>query len=240
MIVLGALARQPLLRDLLPMTTVREEGGVLLRGGQPLALEAGLLAIVESLWNPTLRAMLVTGSSAEGFLRSLDALTSAEGSALFAGPEVVLTEPIIPSTPSREFLAAFTVEQLGVPTTTIRGPAASSTSLFSAPALAPGGTAQMDLIVSTPQVLDRRRSNVVVELNSEVIQTVELSNSETRRASYRVSLPTDLLRVGQNFMTFRASLYTSDPSFGPCIAGASEWTWITFHSDSAVQLPQSG
>ena len=240
LIVLGALARQPLLRDLLPRTAVREQGGVLLREGQPLAREAGLLAIVESPWNPTLRAMLVTGASEEGFIRGVGALTSAEGSALFAGREVVLTEPIIPSTASREFLAAFTVEQLGVPTTTIRGASGKFDISFSAPALAPGGTAQMDLIVSTPQVLDRQRSNVVVELNSEVVQTIELNNSETRRASYRMSLPTDLLRVGQNFLSFRASLYTSDPLFGPCFPGAAERTWITFHSDSAIQLPESG
>lgn len=240
LILVGNVARNPLVDDAFVGSTFALRDGQITRSGVPLDPAFGVLAVTPSPWNDTLRTLAVTGQTDEGLGRALDAITNPEPSGLFAGPDAVLTEPVVPPANTGDFVSVFTFEDVSFTEVTLRGASEQTTDvLFSAPALAPGTDGQLELILSTPDALDRRRSNVLVELNGQVVQTVELTNEETRRAVYRVDLPTDSMRVGPNQLRLRSTMYTAATDFGPCESNASERVWVTMHADSAISLPET-
>lgn len=247
LVLIGTPDRHPLLARALAGSTFRVADGALARVDDhglatSLAPDHGVLVVGPSPWNAAFRALLVTGVTDEAVVRAVDAITSPEPSALFAGPQAVLTKAVAVPRGAREFRSAFTFGDTGEADTTIVGDGGTHDVLFSAPALAPDSTVQLDLVVSTPEVLDRRRSNIVLELNGQNVQTIELSATESHRASYRVTLPSDLFRVGPNTLRMRTTLYTSDASsiVGPCTSAALERLWATIHADSAIALPETG
>jgi len=242
-LILVGTPQQPLIREALQGTTFGLNGDQLVRNGQVLEPEYGVLLLRESPWNSTLRTLLITGSTTEGVTRSIDAITSPEPSALFASAEAVLTQPIAPPSTSRQFASIFTLGDLGLGDQTYVGAAQNTYEiLFSSPALAPGASAELDLLISTPQILDRNRSNVVAELNGVNVETLELENQQAQSASYRVNIPTDLVRIGPNTLRLRSQLYTEDPveALGPCVSTAPERLWLTYHAESAIALPEAG
>ncbi|MFA7249271.1 MAG: cellulose biosynthesis cyclic di-GMP-binding regulatory protein BcsB [Dehalococcoidia bacterium] len=238
LIVLGTPDRQPLVQPLLT-GTVKAQGGALARDARPLAQDNGYLLLAASPWNPGLRALLISGASMPGMLRGVDALTSPEPSGLLSGPEAFLVEPVAVAASQRQFATAFTFQQLNVPDHTAAG--AGSTDIFdvtfNAPALAPSANATLDLLVSTPDSLDRRRSNAVVELNNSLVNTIPLKNTEQSRASYKIALPSALVQVGLNVLRVKTTLYSTDPTgFGPCYSAAPERLWAIYHNTSAISL----
>jgi hypothetical protein len=241
LILIGTPARNPLIEQALRGAEARYDAtsGTLTRQGIQLQPEAGYLALVESPWNSLYRALLVTGESDAAVNRGVDALTLEEPSALLAGPEAVLLEPVIPPiTPA--FQQAFTFLDAGTSESTIRGQSGTVSVAFSAPAAAPGSMGALDLVLSFPDGLDPRRSNILVELNGQTIATVMVDGEQTRRGSYRVDVPWDVLRLGPNTLTLRASLYdTQSLVLAPCESHAPERMWMTIHADSAVRLPQA-
>lgn len=242
-LVLIGTPQQAIVREALEGSTFSLSGDQIMRSGQTLAPEFGVLLLRQSPWNPTLRTLLITGSTPEGVSRSIDAITSPEPSALFASAEAVLTQPIAPPSSSRQFASIFTFGDLGLADQTYVGSAQNTYEiLFSSPALAPGAQAELDLLVSTPQILDRNRSNIVVELNGVNVETIELQNEQAQSAPYRVDIPTELVRIGPNTLRLRSQLYTEDPveALGPCVSTAPERLWLTYHQDSAIALPEAG
>ncbi len=210
------------------------------RTGVELREDSGYLALVQSPWNDLYQVLLVTGETDVAVQRGVDALTLDEPSALLAGPEAVLLEPVIPPvTPA--FQQTFTFLDAGTSESTVQGQAGTVSVAFSAPAAAPDSTGQMDLVLSYPDGLDPRRSNIIVDLNGETIATVLIKEEESHRVSYRVDLPWDTLRIGPNTVTLRANLYFEESLvLAPCESPAPERLWLTIHDDSAIRLPQAG
>lgn len=210
------------------------------RQGVQLDADSGYLALIWSPWNPLHQILLVTGETEAAVRRGVDALTLDEPSALLAGPEAVLLEPVIPPI-APAFQQTFTFVDAGTSESTVRGQSGTVSVGFSAPAAAPDSVGQMDLVLSYPQGLDPRRSNVIVELNGQTIATVLINQERSHRASYRVNLPWDTLRIGPNSLTLRANLYFAESLvLAPCDSPAPERMWLTFHGDSAIRLPQAG
>lgn len=240
LILIGNPDRNPLVGEALPRTgaTYDSASRSLKRAGQDLAEDVGYLALVESPWNPLYRALLVTGETPAAVGRGVDALTLDEPSALLAGPEAVLLEPVIPPV-TTAFQSTFTFLDAGTSENTIEGQAGNVTVAFSAPAAAPGSVGQMDLVLSFPDSLDTRRSNIIVDLNGQTVATVLMDEEDNRRGSYRVELPWDVLRIGPNALTLRANLYDRQSLvLAPCESTAPERLWMTIHDDSAINLPQ--
>jgi hypothetical protein len=241
LILIGTPGRNPLVAQALGNSeaTLDASTGSLRRGTQDLDSESGYLALVESPWNARYQAMLVTGETPDAVMRGADALTLDEPSALLAGSEAVLLEPVIPPL-STAFQSTFTFLDAGTGQNTIEGQAGIVSVGFSAPAAAPGSVGQLDLVLSFPDALDTRRSNIIVELNGQTIATVLMEEDDSRRGSYRVDLPWDVLRIGPNTLTLRANLYDQQSLvLAPCESSAPERLWMTIHDDSAVQLPQT-
>ncbi|GMU41680.1 MAG: hypothetical protein AMXMBFR23_25460 [Chloroflexota bacterium] len=240
LIVIGSARRNPILREALANTTARQsQDGTLTVAGRDLDEAAGYIALVESPWNRLLRTLIVTGDTDDAIGRAVDALTLAETAALLAGPEAVLTEPILP--PDQvAFQSVFTFRDAGTGESTFRGGAGTTSVVFSSPAPAPGSTGTLELVISVPEDLDRRRSNIIVDLNGQTIATVRLDDEQLRRATYRVEIPGDVIRVGPNTLQMQANLYDSQSLvLAPCESYAPERLWITIHDDSAVSLPSS-
>ncbi|RJQ12749.1 MAG: hypothetical protein C4558_01170 [Dehalococcoidia bacterium] len=239
-ILIGTPPRNPLIARALTSTPFRMQGNQMLRDQQAFDPAFGVLALTASPFNGNLRALLATGASDEAVKRSVDALTSAEPAALLAGPTGILTEPVAASA-TRSFQSIFTFKEAGASEQTLVGGGTQTITLvFSSPAPAPGANGKLDLIVSHPDIIDRRRSNVVVELNGQAIQTIRVSKEQTRRVSYQVDLFSDVLRVGPNTLTLRATLYDPEPLvLEACESTASERFFITVHDDSAISLPQA-
>ncbi|MCK9486947.1 MAG: cellulose biosynthesis cyclic di-GMP-binding regulatory protein BcsB [Dehalococcoidia bacterium] len=240
LILLGSPDRNPLILRAIAGAEADYDAATnsLSRLGQPLGEDDGFLALVESPWNPLYRALIVSGETPAAVRRGVDALTLDEPSALLAGPEAVLLEPVIPPI-GRTFQSAFTFMDAGTAEHTIQGQEGTVSVAFSAPAAAPGSVGQMDLVLSFPDGLDTRRTNLIVDLNGKTIATVLLDDDDHRRGSYRVDLPWDVLRIGPNALTLRATLYSRQSLvLAPCESPAPERLWITVHDDSAIQLPQ--
>jgi len=240
LILVGTPQRNPLVARAISLTPFRVQGNQFFRDQQALDPAFGVLALATSPFNGNLRALLATGATDEAVKRSVDALTSAEPAALLAGPTGVLTEPIIPPA-NRSFQSIFTFRDAGAPEQTLVGGGTQVTTLvFSSPAPAPGANGKLDLIVSHPDIIDRRRSNIVVELNGQAIQTIKVNKEQTRRVSYQVNLFSDVLRVGPNTLTLRTTLYDPEPLvLEACESTASERFFVTIHDDSAISLPQA-
>jgi len=208
------------------------------RGTVTLDENAGYLALVSSPWNPLYRALIVTGKTPAAVDRGVDALTLDEPAALLVGPDAGLLEPVVPPLTSA-FQSTFTFLDAGTGENTIEGQAGNVSVAFSAPAAAPGAVGTLDLVLSFPDGLDTRRSNIIVDLNGQTIATVLVNEDESRRGSYRVDLPWDVLRIGPNALTLRANLYDQQSLvLAPCESTAPERLWMTIHDDSAIQLPQ--
>jgi len=241
-ILLGTPQRNPLTLQALRDTeaTYNQATNSFTRGGVQLNEDSGYLALVPSPWNDLYQVLIVTGETEAAVRRGVDALTLEEPSALLAGPEAVLVEPVIPPvTPA--FQQTFTFLDAGTSESTVRGQSGNVSVAFSAPAAAPDSTGQLDLVLSYPEGLDPRRSNILVELNGQTIATVLIREEESHRVSYRVDLPWDALRIGPNAITLRANLYFEESLvLAPCESPAPERLWLTIHDDSAIQLPQSG
>ena len=138
------------------------------------------------------------------------------------------------------FQSTFTFLEAGTSESTIEGASGTISVAFSAPAAAPGSQGDLDLVLSFPEGLDPRRSNIIVELNGQTIATVMVDGEENRRGSYRVDLPWDVLRIGPNTLTLRANLYdTQSLVLAPCESTAPERLWMTIHDNSAIRLPQT-
>lgn len=240
LILIGTPGRNPLVARALSTTPFRLVGSQMFRDQQPLDPAFGILALTPSPFNGNLRALLATGAGDQAVKRSIDALTSAEPSALLAGPTGVLTEPIVPPA-SRSFQSIFTFKEAGAAEQTLVGGGTQTSRLvFSSPAPAPGAHGKLDLVISHPDIIDRRRSNIVVELNGQAIQTIKINKEQTRRVSYQVNLFSDVLRVGPNTLALRTTLYDPEPLvLEACESTASERFFITVHDDSAISLPQA-
>ncbi len=242
LILIGTPQRNPLTLQALRDTesTYNRADNSFTRLGVQLNEDSGYLALVESPWNDLYQVLLVTGETEAAVRRGVDALTLDEPSALLAGPEAVLVEPVIPPvTPA--FQQTFTFLDAGTSESTVRGQSGNVSVAFSAPAAAPDSTGKLDLVLSYPKGLDPRRSNILVELNGQTIATVLIRDEESHRASYRVDLPWDTLRIGPNSITLRANLYFEESLvLAPCESPAPERLWLTIHDDSAIQLPQAG
>jgi hypothetical protein len=240
LIMIGAPARLPLVRDVLASSTVNAAAdNSLRRADAPVAADHGVIVLAASPWNRSLRALAITGQTDQALARDVDALTNPEPAALLAGPETILTDAVRVEQSTAQFLTEFNFAQAGFADRNITSVDAFNLA-FTAPHAAAGADGQIDLIISTPEGLDRRRSNIVVELNGQQVQTVELKDSQTRRASYRVHLPGDALRIGPNTLRFRTSLYTQDTNaYGRCGQLAFERVWAIVHEDSAISLPET-
>jgi len=240
LILIGTPQRNPLVARALPGTPFRLQGDQIFCDQQALDPAFGILALTSSPFNGNLRALLATGAADQAVKRSVDALTSAEPAALLAGPTGILTEPVTPPS-TRSFQSIFTFKEAGASEQTLVGGGTQTITLvFSSPAPAPGANGKLDLIVSHPDIIDRRRSNVVVELNGQAIQTIRVNKEQTRRVSYQIDLFSDVLRVGPNTLTLRATLYDPEPLvLEACESTASERFFITVHDDSAISLPQA-
>jgi hypothetical protein len=240
LILIGTPQRNSLVARAIGSTPFRLQGEQMFREQQALDSAFGVLALTASPFNGSLRALLATGAGDAAVKRAVDALTSAEPAALLAGPTGVLTEPIA-APGSRALQSIFTFREAGAQEQTLVGGGAQSVTLvFSSPAPAPGAHGKLDLILSHPDIIDRRRSNIVVELNGQAIQTIRISKEQTRRVSYQVDLFSDVLRVGPNTLTLRSTLYDPEPLvLEACESTASERFFITLHEDSAISLPQA-
>ncbi len=240
LILVGTPQRNPLVARALPSTPFRLQGNQIFRDPQGFDPAFGVLALTSSPFNGNLRALIATGAVDQAVKRSVDTITSAEPAALLAGPTGVLTEPVVPPV-SRSFQSIFTFKDAGAAQQTLVGGGTQSTTLvFSSPAPATGAHGKLDLIISHPDIIDRRRSNIVVELNGQAIQTIKVNKAQTRRVSYQVDLFSDVLRVGPNTLTLRATLYDPEPLvLEACESTASERFFITVHDDSAISLPQA-
>lgn len=242
LILVGTPQRNPLLMEAMEAAQADYDPTTnsFIREGVQLQEDSGYLALVESPWNELYQVLLVTGETEAAVRRGVDALTLDEPSALLAGPEAVLLEPVIPAvTPA--FQQTFTFLDAGTSESTVQGQSGTVSVAFSAPAAAPDSTGAMDLVLSYPEGLDPRRSNIIVELNGETIATVLIDEEESHRTSYRVDLPWDTLRIGPNTVTLRANLYFAESLvLAPCESPAPERLWLTIHDDSAIQLPQAG
>lgn len=240
LILIGTAERNPLVeRALRDSPVTLGSDGSLTRGAVRLPDDAGYLALVTSVYNPLYRALVVTGSSPAGVVRGVDALTLDEPSALLGSADAALLEPVSPPLQAA-FQQAFTFLEAGTGETTIRGNSGSVFVGFSSPAPAPGSTGALDIVVSLPEDLDQRRSNIIVELNSRIIATVRLNKEQLRRESYRVELPSDVLRIGPNTLRMTVNLYDSQSLvLAPCESGAPERMWAIIHDNSAIRLPQS-
>lgn len=240
LILIGTPQRNPLVARALPGTPFRLQGNQMFRDQQALDPAFGILALTSSPFNGNLRALVATGAADQAVKRSVDAMTSAEPAALLAGPTGVLTEPVA-APANRSFQSIFTFKDAGSSEQTLIGGGTQSTTLvFSSPAPAPGAHGKLDLVISHPDIIDRRRSNIVVELNGQAIQTIKINKEQTRRVSYQVNLFSDVLRVGPNTLTLRTTLYDPEPLvLEACESTASERFFITVHDDSAISLPQA-
>ncbi len=242
LILVGTPQRNPLTLQALRDTeaTYDQTNNSFTRLGVQLNEDSGFLALVQSPWNDLYQTLIVTGETETAVRRGVDALTLDEPSALLAGPEAVLLEPVIPPvTPA--FQQTFTFLDAGTSESTVRGQSGNVSVAFSAPAAAPDSTGQLDLVLSYPEGLDPRRSNILVELNGQTIATVLIREEDSHRVSYRVDLPWDTLRIGPNAITLRANLYFEESLIlAPCESPAPERLWLTIHDDSAIQLPQAG
>ncbi len=240
LILIGTPQRDSLVARAITSTPFRLQGEQMFREQQALDPAFGVLALTSSPFNGSLRALLATGAGDAAVKRAVDALTSAEPAALLAGPTGVLTEPIA-APGSRALQSIFTFREAGAQEQTLVGGGAQSVTLvFSSPAPAPGAHGKLDLILSHPDIIDRRRSNIVVELNGQAIQTIRISKEQTRRVSSQVDLFSDVLRVGPNTLTLRSTLYDPEPLvLEACESTASERFFITLHEDSAISLPQA-
>ncbi|TAJ21125.1 MAG: hypothetical protein EPO65_02050 [Dehalococcoidia bacterium] len=241
LILIGTPQRNSLVARALTNTPFRMQGNQMIRDQQQVLDPAfGVLALTSSPFNGNLRALLATGAEDQAVKRAVDAITSAEPAALLAGPTGVLTEPVQPPA-SRSFQSIFTFKDAGAREQTLLGGGTQiSTLVFSSPAPAPGANGKLDLIISHPDIIDRRRSNIVVELNGQAIQTIKVNKEQTRRVSYQVNLFSDVLKVGPNTLTLRTTLYDPEPLvLEACESTASERFFITIHEDSAISLPQA-
>ena len=242
LILVGTPQRNPLILQSLRDTEASYDPTTnsFTRAGVQLNEDSGYLALVESPWNDLYQVLLVTGETEAAVRRGVDALTLEEPSALLAGPEAVLLEPVIPPVVPA-FQQTFTFLDAGTSESTVRGQSGNVSVAFSAPAAAPDSTGQLDLVLSYPEGLDPRRSNILVELNGQTIATVLIRDEDSHRVSYRVDLPWDTLRIGPNSITLRANLYFEESLvLAPCESPAPERLWLTIHDDSAIQLPQAG
>lgn len=238
MILVGTPQRMPLVGGVVSQSSMTLSGNNFRRAGTEIAPEHGVLVVGVSPWNRQLRALAITGSTDAAVTRDVDALTNPEPTALFAGPETILTQPITVEGGTNQFLTHFSFGQVGFADRAVATADAFNIT-FSAPQVAANSTGQIDLVVSTPETLDRRRSNIVVELNGQQIQTIELKDTQVRRASYRIRVPGDALRTGPNTLSFRTTVYTQDTTtYGRCGAPAQERVWAIIHADSAIALPQ--
>jgi hypothetical protein len=236
LIVIGTPARQPLAGELLGAAGLAASAGQLTRDGQPLAPDDGVLALAVSPWNAAVRALLVSGTTDAALARAVDALTTPEPAALLAGGGAVLTEPVPAAAADRGPARAFTFRQLGQADRTVQGTLPDTATVsFIAPALASEAHAELDLLVTTPETVDSGHSNLGVDLNGMLVQTLALQRSGTR-AAYRVALPAAQLRPGLNTLRLRTTLYP-DRGDEDCSYDAPERVWATLHDDSAVALP---
>lgn len=237
-ILIGTPQRMPLVAGVVSQSSMTVSGNTFRRGTTTLEPTHGVLVVGVSPWNRQLRALAITGPTDEAVTRDVDALTNPEPTALFAGPDTVLTQPITVEGTGNQFLTQFSFGQVGFSDRSVTTADAFNIT-FSAPQVAANSTGQIDLIISTPETLDRRRSNIVVELNGQQIQTIDLKDSQVRRASYRIRVPGDALRTGPNTLSFRTTVYTQDTTtYGRCGSPAQERVWAIIHDDSAISLPQ--
>jgi cellulose synthase (UDP-forming) len=94
-------------------------------------------------------------------------------------------------------------------------------------------------VLSWPEAVDGRRSNVIVSLNGQLVDTIELRGGARQQMPMRVTLPPELLRPGPNALRLETRLYAADQrdTEPVCESSAPERLWLTVHSDSAVSFP---
>ena len=236
LIVIGSPERQPLATELLAASGLGSAGERLQRDGGPLAADDGALVLGVSPWNAALRALLVTGASDAALSRAVDALTTPEPAALLAGTTAVLTEPIPPAAADRGPARAFTFRQLGQPDRTVQGTLPDTTTItFVAPPLAADAYAELELVVTTPETIGAH-SNLGVDLNGMLVQTLALQRDGVR-AAHRVRLPAAQLLPGPNSLRLRTTLYPDLANDDACAFDATERVWAVLHDDSALALP---
>ena len=138
LILVGTPQRNPLILQSLHDTeaTYDQTSNSFSRAGVQLEEDSGYLALVESPWNDLYQVLLVTGETEAAVRIGVDALTLDEPSALLAGPEAVLLEPVIPPVVPA-FQQTFTFLDAGTSESTVRGQSGNVSVAFSAPAAAP-------------------------------------------------------------------------------------------------------
>jgi hypothetical protein len=222
--------------------------GALVEGGRRLGEEEGLLALGASPWNPALRALLLTGAGDAAVRNAVDALTRAEPTALLAGPVAAVGAsagaalPGAGASESGREADAFRFGDVGVGDLTVRGEQVQTIDLSLRAPSAAGEAGALDLVLSWPETVDGRRSNVIVSLNGQLVETLELRGSERQHTPMRIALPAELLRPGPNALRLETRLYAVDERDADpvCDSRADERLWLTVHSDSAVSFPGDG
>lgn len=194
----------------------------------------GVLQMAPSPWNPDKVVMLVSGNSDDAVARAAFAASSGRvftygNPTLSYVSNVQLLGKTIPT------VEDFTLKQLGYQTVTSSGVGLLSVdyvfSVSNSQVTSKDG--YIDLVYYHSGLLDYGQSSLSVSLNNQVINGTAFTKDTEKLSTLRISIPTGLLRFGQNHLVVGARMLI----FDFCDTSGFSTPWLTISDQTLIHIP---
>lgn len=226
-------------RDVLPTTLVKTRT-IVDPNGEEVALNKGVVQLVQSEYNPNYVYLVVTGGSDEGVALAARAI-SATKAALRLGFNTnwAVVEQFAEAEPDqRENNEILSFSQLGFRGATLYG---IGTQLANLEFFVPSswrltGDPILNLSYVSSAAIQSAGSGLTVMLNNQPIGTVALNVSTQGAQELAIHLPQDEIRMGErNRLRFEVTMVVNDPS----ISRNTRVAWTRIRPNGYVQIPHT-
>ncbi|NPV76044.1 MAG: hypothetical protein HPY59_06655 [Anaerolineae bacterium] len=194
----------------------------------------GIVQVINSPYNPQRLLYVVSGNTDTGVIKASQALSS--GSIRTTGAaNLAIVADVQQSILSTSVAENRTFKDLGYPTLTLTGLGIQSqTYQFYVPIgqVAQDG-AYLDLVFSHSALLDYELSGLVVLVNDQTVGGIRFSDQNTATTTTRISIPSYVIRPGDNFIRLDADMAPSNL----CSEFVSNGLWTTVVDTSLLHLP---
>lgn len=194
----------------------------------------GVVQVINSIYNPQRLLYVVGGNTDNGVIKAAQALSSGSIRTTGAANLAVVAD-VQHSILATAVSENRTLKNLGYSTLRLAGLGIQTqTYQFYVPVgqVAQDG-AYLDLVFSHSALLDYELSGLVVLVNDQTVGGIRFTDQNTATTTTRVSIPSYVIRPGDNFIRLEANMAPSNL----CSEFVSNGLWTTIVDTSLLHLP---
>jgi cellulose synthase operon protein B len=194
----------------------------------------GLLAELQSPWNPERAVLVISGENAQAVEQAARALISGSLQTT-ENPGIAFVHPKLQDTSPSTHETTISLDGLGNKDLIFetRGVETREIEFFANPAAVNAADAYLDLVLSHSNLIDYLQSGMTVQLNDLPIGTIRFNDSSAARGIHRMNIPPGSLHTGINKLQIQGELSPRSPCSNP----GSGNIWVRIFSDSVLHLP---